>query len=708
MSGKAGTTCDFKAISNAESQVVRRTFPLPSGWRVVCRLSPSDPRSRWGARPRPAPSGSSLAPTSGGPETALEADLFAPELRQPLKVPLQLLPKWTEPQVGIEFLGRYEVRKLLPQRPGARGRLLFEVADKRDKGAERNLRVMDLAEEVDMRAFAERLQLESLDSDGRLFVKLHDLSVAIPGHVAAVEDAVRCSLWQEFANVKPGRELVAKVGSVAKAALTGLCRLHANGWVHCGVSPHSVVLTRDGCWKLTGLECARRVRELAALPLARLGSAASPEALLGLTVTEKVDVWQLGATISEAIVQKRVDQFEDAGAAAAPVDIVQWLCRLIDFVGPLPESLVARHPCREDLFTPEGHVLRPVTPDGTGTQKVEAIEPAAARTSPAADDGAALRPPLLAEKLANVEGAADILEFLGRLLTPDPEQRPSAGEALAHHFLRFVQTKTGGGEGGQKAVGFGSSPKKETSHAKIQDSHGDNESKLTRKGTGFVHLGELPHSDDEDDEEEEPAKPASGKAHVKIQDTGGGEAPRGVKLARKGTGFVHTGEVPASDDEEEVEDVPVKKGHAKIQDAHGDNESKLARKGTGFVHLGELPTSDEEEDDEEEVTNSKPAKKGGVRIQDDIIPCKEDEKNKLARKGTGFVHMNELPASDDEEGGGGGGGPEEGPRENQRHSEGGQREQISEEGHRIRAHGRVAHHGRRRRRGRGTQQQVCS
>jgi len=39
----------------------------------------------------------------------------------------------------------------------------------------------------------------------------------------------------------------------------------------------------------------------------------------------------------------------------------------------------------------------------------------------------------------------------------------------------------------------------QTRHVQIQDSHADNENKIIRKGTGFVHIGELPPSDDEDE-----------------------------------------------------------------------------------------------------------------------------------------------------------------------------------------------------------------
>jgi len=632
-----------KPSNDNAGESTRAPFPVPDGWRVVCRLSPGDVRSRWGSRPRPAAPGK-----SDGGAVGLEADLVLPEMNQPLRLPLQLLPQWTDPRVGSEFLGRYEVKAALPDRPGARGQG-FEVFDNQahQKCA---LQVCNLTRESDVRLFVERLQLESLDSEKVLFMRLHDVALALPGRLAIIEDIAHSNLWDEFQRLEPGTNVTAKVAAVANAVLGGLCRLHAHGWAHCGVSPQTICLSQDGAWKLTSLESAKRVREIAAAT--PTGTTVPPEALLGLPITEKVDVWQLAVTLCEAIMRKRVG----GGAQADSIGTPRKMVALVDFLGPLPEGLVAQHPNREELFTPEGHVLRPVTPSG-GEQGLEAIEPSSPPVAPA-DGGHIPRPRLVAEALKDVEGANDILEFLGRLLNPDPEQRPSATEAMAHHFLRFAHTKGAGSSGGAE----------DNPHVKF-DNTGDSGpggqkpppaeeagSKLTRKGTGFVHVGELPPSDDEDEDEDED----TGAAHVKIQDSGEGSSGHvESKLARKGTGFVHVGELPPSDDEDEddEEDEKPQAKHVHMQeeqkkDAGGEAKGGgMVRKGTGFVHVGELPPSDDEDDEDEE--DEKPAAKK-VHMSNDEKEKPEPSGgqaggSKLQRKGTGFVHTGELPVSDDED-----------------------------------------------------------
>jgi serine/threonine protein kinase len=503
----------------------------------------------------------------------------------------------------------------------------LEAFDKQDN-VDVCLQVCDLAKDADVKAFAERLQMEALDTDNRFFLRLRNIALALPGRLALVEDLPRRTLWHEFSCDTTNPNLGAKLACVANSVLSGLCRLHANGWTHCGISPETVCLAGDGHWKLTSLELARKVRTLDPMTLFETGTAVPPEVLLGLPVTEKVDVWQLAASLCEALMQKRL--FADgSGGASLQTGVAVHLCILIDFLGPLPSSLVAQHPDRESIFTPEGHILRPATPGGTG---LEAIEPPTESSN-----GSIPRPRYVEGVLKNIENHNEILEFLGQLLNPDPEQRPSAQEATAHHFLRFAHMKTQSQPAAKQGCRFDDDQAPKHPHACINDKHGDNENKIARKGTGFVHIGELPPSDDEDEDEDEGPPKA---AHVEIKEEAGHTEN---KIARKGTGFVHVGELPPSDDEDEDEE-PVKKAHVHMEeeeDAQLKTPNKMARKGTGFVHVGELPPSDEEDEDE-------PPAAAHAKFAEDAEPEKHAG-GKMARKGTGFVHVGELPPSDEED-----------------------------------------------------------
>eukprot|EP00747_Dinoflagellata_sp_TGD_P128294 gnl/TRDRNA2_/TRDRNA2_174511_c0_seq5.p1 gnl/TRDRNA2_/TRDRNA2_174511_c0~~gnl/TRDRNA2_/TRDRNA2_174511_c0_seq5.p1 ORF type:complete len:1027 (+),score=298.89 gnl/TRDRNA2_/TRDRNA2_174511_c0_seq5:144-3224(+) len=776
----------------------RAGFPLPDGWRVVCRLSRNDARSCWTTRPRPA-----AKPVSGGGSNC-EAQIFSPGLCQPLRVPLQLVPAWPELQPGMEFLGRYEIRQSLSPVSGCSRWEVFDLLER----TERALQVAELKRERDVQTFVDRYHLESMDVESRLFIRLRDVALALPGKLAVIEDLPRRTLWQEFDRPQVGTRLAAKIAAISASVLTGLRRIHEMGMAHGNVSVNTVSLALDGGWKLGALEDARPVKNMAELPSPSLGGLPPPEALLGLPLDEKVDVWQLAAALSEAILRQQ------SGAVATPPRAAPedagtgpTLCKLVDFLGPLPSALVARHPNREELFTPEGHLLRPTTPETTGANELEVIEPSLATALVKDKKGGDMppRPPSLVKALEGVKGGPDVLDFLGRLLHPDPDQRPSAAQALALPFLqpprgRCVSidegaevlmthktnaraviasgrcktgTRMGGAfsqlttklvtelalaqsdlaaiqaespaciipqdengvekrklaaakceseqckrvptsnsqaatantakkplvpselldikvemswtqpatasdstkndEGaddakpgkkkkvgmraddedakgtGKKGKGVSMAPEEDKKkHVEVGADKDDNQGHITRKGTGFVFVGELPPSDDEDsEEEEEKPKKKQVNVHAGIEEKSQ-KADNVGHVARKGTGFVHTGDLPESDEESEEEQKPVKKvqvsddSKAKVDSKDGEEKTPtVVRKGTGFVHIGELPDTDDEDDDEEEDTKKHVAVAGS--------DTKEDGAGHIARKGTGFVHMGELNLSDDED-----------------------------------------------------------
>jgi hypothetical protein len=156
--------------------------------------------------------------------------------------------------------------------------------------------------------------------------------------------------------------------------------------------------------------------------------------------------------------------------------------------------------------------------------------------------------------------------------------------------------------------------------AQILDSHGDNENKIMRKGTGFVYV--VP----------------TDQQRARIDDPHGDNEN---SIVRKGTGFIHLSD-------------SLEKPHGKrvrIDDHHGDNENKLVRVATGFVNLSSLPKM--------EPAPWFPGVSGGVnrihrkgtgyvnlqqpsrrvRIADDH----GDNENGIQREGTGFVFLRNLP-----------------------------------------------------------------
>ncbi|CAE7729115.1 ppk5, partial [Symbiodinium necroappetens] len=244
-----------KELEEAQAQVIPPRLPgevpvpLP-GWRVACRLSPEDARSRWGSRPRPG----------GGQPTGFAQLQVSVEPEGPLEFPVQLVPSWVEPAVASLFAGRYEVQRALPRRPWAHQ--LFEVFDRED-GVSRALEVFELSGTEEAQRLTRRLQIEFLDEEGGLFLRSRHAFLGLPSHVGVVEDLHKASLWEELGRCDPssGRACFVLLEAAA-AALRGLQRLHSHNWVMCKVSPESLCLALDGRWKLTGVHAAQKVSEL--------------------------------------------------------------------------------------------------------------------------------------------------------------------------------------------------------------------------------------------------------------------------------------------------------------------------------------------------------------------------------------------------------------------------------------------------------------
>ncbi|CAE7027040.1 ppk5, partial [Symbiodinium sp. CCMP2456] len=640
-----------KELEEAQAQVIPPRLPgevpvpLP-GWRVACRLSPEDARSRWGSRPRPG----------GGQPTGFAQLQVSVEPEGPLEFPVQLVPSWVEPAVASLFAGRYEVQRALPRRPWAHQ--LFEVFDREDC-VSRALEVFELSGTEEAQRLTRRLQIEFLDEEGGLFLRSRHAFLGLPSHVGVVEDLHKASLWEELGRCdsSSGRACFVLLEAAA-AALRGLQRLHSHNWVMCKVSPESLCLALDGRWKLTGVHAAQKVSELEP---SCWGATLLPEVLLELPLTEKSDLWLLGACLCEALLQERIEP--------GPGGRVERLCGLVEFLGSLPADLVLHHPKREEIFTPEGHLLRRAGPD-----RLEAIEPLGGLTLLKGDS--APRPKAVLKALKHVPEKAQLLDLLGALLHADPVKRPSAaalararptpdewrsdcedtagpasleGESMQVNRKEIVEKESAPAAPAKKTVDF---------NAEVPEPQGASPSKAARKGTGFVSAVDLPLTDEEDEPEEEAeggreaAPSAPPKKSVDFDAVPEPRSSAPSKATRKGTGFVLTADLPLTDEEDEedekaeVPSKPAKKNvdFSAVPEPQGAAPSKATRKGTGFVLAADLPLTDEEDEPDEA------AGRRDVAPTSPMSPAPKpwNVASKTAKKGKSFVLTEELPLTDEE------------------------------------------------------------
>jgi serine/threonine protein kinase len=183
--------------------------------------------------------------------------------------------------------------------------------------------------------------------------------------------------------------------SFSRQIISGLATVHAEGIMHRDLKPANILVNKDGTIKICdfGLARARTWNETRAysLEVVTLWYRA-PEILLGnRRYTEKIDIWSAGAVLVELML------LEPMMAGDSELDQLQHIMRK---VGKPDES---NWPGVSDL------------PNYKAIELQQVAEP------------------ILPKMLAGMD--EQFVDLVTRMLSLDPEKRPSAREALKHPFF---------------------------------------------------------------------------------------------------------------------------------------------------------------------------------------------------------------------------------------------------------------------------------
>ncbi|EZG70718.1 protein kinase domain protein [Gregarina niphandrodes] len=194
----------------------------------------------------------------------------------------------------------------------------------------------------------------------------------------------------------------------------------------------SVIMTPEGAFDLKPLDASVFVAMSAQYKIVDLGNGCwvhkhfspdiqtrqyrAPEVLIGAGYDTSADIWSFACLMFEMITGDYL--FEPKGAADYSRD-EDHLALVIELLGPLPRSLLAKAPDSQRIFTPEGTLRRIVDLKFWGLEDV-----------------------LINRYHLPPSEASYLTDFLLPMLELDPNQRASAYEMLDHPWLRLKQTAT--------------------------------------------------------------------------------------------------------------------------------------------------------------------------------------------------------------------------------------------------------------------------
>lgn len=265
-------------------------------------------------------------------------------------------------------------------------------------------------------------------------------------HLIIVTELLRQNLF-EFGkyitdNDEPQYFTRSRLCYICRQCLVALRFVHDLGLVHSDIKPENILLASYSRARVKvidfGSSCYLTDRQSSYI---QSRSYRAPEVILGLPYSGKIDIWSLGCVIAEMYTGQVTFQNDS---------VVTMLSRIEAICGAFPRHMVEQGRQSGQFFTPTGLLYEKADVDDESDRNTTAntfdedsmdgdnelfhvFQPKI--TTMAARLG--LDPNLMEKKRANweEEEKALFVDFVTKLLTIDPEKRPTADEALLHPWI---------------------------------------------------------------------------------------------------------------------------------------------------------------------------------------------------------------------------------------------------------------------------------
>ncbi|KAJ7562869.1 hypothetical protein O6H91_03G087100 [Diphasiastrum complanatum] len=231
-------------------------------------------------------------------------------------------------------------------------------------------------------------------------------------HLFIVCELLRANLYEFHKyNRESGGEVyftMPRLQCITRQCLEALDFLHGLGLIHCDLKPENILVKSYSRCEVKVIDLGSSCFQTDHLcSYVQSRSYRAPEVILGLPYNQKIDIWSLGCILAELSSGNVLFQNDS---------LATLLARVIGILGPIDPDMLAKGHDTHKYFT-KNHKLYERNPDSDRMDYLLPKKTSLAHRLPMGDQG--------------------FVDFVDHLLQINPQNRPSASDALKHPWLSF-------------------------------------------------------------------------------------------------------------------------------------------------------------------------------------------------------------------------------------------------------------------------------